>query len=82
MKQQKNSKISDIEKIIKCSCDKGTIKLITIFVDPMSGRVSLSYRYCTNSLCSHNWGLLMFTDIIIPQLILGEIVNDRKLQFN
>ncbi len=69
----KITKISEVKRIVECPCRNGKLELITFFVSPNNGKVSLSYDYCTNNICPHRKGLLIFTDIIIPELSLGEI---------
>lgn len=66
------TKVSEIRKLINCSCNKGTMKLHTIYVDPENGRISLSYGKCSYPFCSHERGLLVFTDMIIKSLILDD----------
>lgn len=74
---KKISKISDIKRTIKCRCGNGNIELITIIVSPRDGKIALSYKYCTSSVCPYRRGKLIFTDIIMPQLILGESENNK-----
>jgi hypothetical protein len=57
------------EENLKCPhCRNGITSLRTIFVDPKSGKVSLSYGGCTSNFCNGR-GLLKFTDIVIKELI-------------
>lgn len=76
-------KIKSIEKIIKCPCGRGTMKLKMIHVYPKNGKVSLSYSACSEPFCGHGriseghlaglpQGIIVFTDIIISELVLGE----------
>lgn len=84
IKNTKISKIAEIEKLIKCPCGKGNIEVITIFVSPNNGKVSLSYKYCTNTLCTHRKGILILTDIVIPELILEKekyLETSKKINY-
>ena len=83
IKKSKITKISQIEKVIKCSCGRGTMKLCGIYVYPKNGRVSLSYSACSEPFCGHGRikeghlagiarGIQIITDIVIPELVLGE----------
>ncbi|MDD3474274.1 MAG: hypothetical protein PHP08_00040 [Candidatus Dojkabacteria bacterium] len=66
-------KIKDIEKTKICQkCRKGICKLKMIYIIPTSGKVGLSYGNCDRHLCT-GIGLLEFTDIVIEELVLGEI---------
>jgi len=77
----KINKISQIKKIIKCDCGEGDLKLETIYIHPKNGKIMLIYSACNK--CSHGWikegiragtpgKITMITDIIIPELALGE----------
>jgi len=73
IKTKKVTKISDIEKVIKCSCGKGEMKLKLIHVNPISGKVILRYDRCSDSFCQDfSRGLHKFTSIVIKKLALGE----------
>ena len=72
LRTKKINKISEIEKVIKCPCGKGNMYLMMINILPRNGKVGLSYGKCSESFCSYQRGLLKFTDIIIPELVLGE----------
>ena len=73
IKTKKIDKISEIEKIIKCPCGKGEMKLRSIYVNPNDGRAFLRYGNCSYSFCQEcPTGIYKFTNIIIPELVLGE----------
>lgn len=72
LKTKKITEISEIEKVIKCPCGNGEMKLRMIHVIPRNGKVSLSYGKCSASFCSYERGLIKFTYIIIPEFILGD----------
>jgi len=72
LRTKKINKISEIEKVIKCPCGKGEMKLRMINILPKNGKVGLSYGKCSELFCSYERGLLKFTLIIIPELVLGE----------
>ncbi len=67
------NKISDIKKEITCPhCLKGTRKLKSFYVHPKSGRVGIYYSWCSRPFCSGEHSLMQFTDIIIPELKIGD----------
>jgi hypothetical protein len=72
LKTKKITKFIEIEKIIKCPCGKGKMKLKMIHVNPENGRIALSYDKCSEPFCSYERGAFKLTEIIIPELILGE----------
>jgi len=74
-------KLSEIKSTIDCKCKEGHLILKRITVSPKTGNVILSYSSCDK--CHYGWireGILagtpgnitVLTDIIIPELILGE----------
>ena len=83
IQKSKITKISQIEKVIKCPCGRGIMKLRGVYVHPKNGKVSLSYSACSEPFCSHGRvkeghlagiarGIQIITDIVIPELVLGE----------
>jgi hypothetical protein len=81
--KDKITKISEIKKVIDCPCGRGTMELRGIHVIPQNGIVWLSYSACSEPFCGHgrikeghlvgvSRGISVITDIIIPELILGE----------
>lgn len=75
MKDKKINKISQIEKSIKCNCEKEHLNLEMIYVYPKNGKVALIYSACDK--CHYGWikegiragtpgKITVFTDIIIP----------------
>jgi len=71
MENEKITKISEIKKVIKCSCGRGEMKLKMLYVCPNNGKVGLSYSRCSYSFCSYDRGVIKITDIIINDLIIN-----------
>lgn len=79
MKNNKLTKISQIEKSMKCDCGEGHLNLKMIYVHPKHGKVILIYDACDK--CHYGWiregiragtpgKITIFTDIVIPELVL------------
>lgn len=72
MKSKRISNVKDIKRNIKCPCGKGIMELQMFHIHPSNGKVALSYGSCSEPFCHYERGLVMFTDITISQLIIGE----------
>ncbi len=66
------NKFSDIKNEIECpNCHKGTRKLKMLHVHPKKGRVGMEYSWC--SYCENKYNLMNWSDIVIPELKIGDI---------